>query len=236
MNIQEFKNLPKGTEKDQHFITDEFTRLTNEIPELKEFRDVVEKEVWGFGERAFLGMHKMIVESFDKPIKFLEIGVYKSQILVLYGILSRLLDKSIVIYGITPLDSSDGHIESDYRQDIIDLHDMYDIEQPLIIEGLSQDKEVITQSELISPFDIILIDGSHEYLDVVFDINTYSSMVAIGGYLIMDDSANDLEGAYWGAFWGIEKVTQATCEFFNGNKNWEYIGNVVHNKIFKRIS
>ena len=236
MDIETFKQISKNRESDQKHITKHFTELTDSIPILKQFRDLVEKEVYGFGERAFLSMHKMILDSFEKnDIKFLEIGVYKGQLLSLYRLLESICAKSIDVYGITPLDSSDGHIESDYLQNIHDLHDIFKLKYPIIIKGLSQDGIVIDIAGAISPFDVIVIDGSHQYEDVKSDLENYSKMVSVGGYLIMDDSANDLPGAYWGEFWGIAEVTKATVEFFINNSDWEYIGNVVHNKIYKRI-
>jgi hypothetical protein len=236
MNIEEFKKLPKDNQRDQKFITEAFTDLTNSIPELKEFRDLVEKEVYGFGERCFLGMHKMIVDSYDKKnIKALEIGVYKGQILAAWKIIGNLVDKNIDVFGVTPLDSTDGHIESDYLQNIKDLHNIFKLSDPDIIKGYSQDKEVLKLVDSEAPFDIIFIDGHHDYEMVKQDLENYSKMVSDGGYFVIDDCSNDLKGAYWGAFWGIDSVTKAVVEFFNGNNDFEYIGNVVHNKIYRKI-
>lgn len=244
MTIEEFKSFPKDSEYDQKFITALFTELTNSIPKLKEFRDKVEKEVWGFGERAFLSMYKMILESVDSeidilPKKCLEIGVYKGQILVAWKIISEIIGMYVDVYGITPLDSTDGHIESDYLNDIHRLHDYYGCEYPKIIKGQSQDPNIVSTAKKNMPYDVLFIDGHHGYEEVKEDLRNYPQMVKKGGYLIIDDSANYIKGTYWGAFWGIESVSKAVDELLppkTQNNDWEYIGNVVHNRIWRRIN
>jgi hypothetical protein len=237
MTLKEFKEQYSDTPEHHKKISDLFIEETNSIPKLKELRDFVESHVFGFGEREFYYMHKIIVESFEKKVlNFLEIGVFRGQTLALYRILEKLCDKKIIITGITPLDSTDGHWESDYLKDITLLHQTFNLKQPKIIEGLSTDQMIIDDCQKLK-LDILYIDGGHTKEVVHSDIINYSPLVVEGGYLIIDDSANNLHGCYNGRFWGIKDVSDTVDSLLppsKENKEWLYIGNIIHNRIWKR--
>lgn len=237
MTIQEFQNLPSSTESDQREITRLFLEEYNSTPEFVELRTFVEENAFGFGEKVFYPFHRMIVEASPAYISFLEIGVFRGQTLSLLRLLSRLCEKEIDIYGITPLDSTDGHWESDYKKDIEIIHDKFGLKQPNIIKGLSTDPSVIQCCGDIK-VDILYIDGGHTTEVVTSDIIHYAPLVKKGGYMIIDDSANNISGAYWGEFWGVQPVSNVVDHLLPPkaeNREWEYIGNVIHNRVWKRI-
>ncbi len=209
-------------------INETFTEKVNANKKLKEYRDWIEGNVFGFGERSFLWMWKLLLQDMIFP-DILEIGVFRGQILGLV----RLLSPDARITGITPLNSTGGHWESDYGADIKLLHDTFKLKQPQIIKGLSDDLEVIAAAAMNERYDIIYIDGGHTYNIARSDIYTYSSFVRVGGYLVIDDSANkyNLPEGY---FRGIEDVSRAVDELLP-NEYYTEIFNVVHNRIFKRI-
>ena len=60
--------------------------------------------------------------------------------------------------------------------------------------------------------NMIFIDGSHDYENVVFDILNYSKMLLTGGYLIMDDSSLYLDNSY-GKFKGHPDVIRKYIEY-----------------------
>jgi hypothetical protein len=208
---------------------DEMVRLVNDTMELKQYRDWIEAKIFGFGERSFLWMWKLIVQELPRDAKLLEIGVFRGQVLGLWRILAPDAD----ITGITPLDSSDGHWESDYAADIAYLHDTFKLEQPKIIKGLSTDIWAFTQADKNSPYDVIYIDGGHTYDVARHDVYHYSSMVKLGGYLVIDDCANKYNLPD-GMFKGIEPVSRAVDELLS-NEYYKEILSVVHNRVFKRI-
>lgn len=237
MTIQEFKNLPNQSESDQREITRLFLEEYNSAPEFVELRTFVEQNAFGFGEKVFYPFHRMIAEDSPDYISFLEIGVFRGQTLVLYRLLSSLCNKKLDIYGITPLNSTDGHWESDYKKDIEVIHDKFGLKQPNIIKGLSTDLDVIRCCGDMS-VDILYIDGGHTTEVVDSDIIHYSPLVKKGGYMIIDDSANNISGSYWGEFWGVQAVSDVVDSMLPPNTEnceWEYVGNVLHNRAWERI-
>ena len=133
----------KDTPESHQAIHNELVRLTNEQPKLKELRDWVEACIFGFGERSFYWMFKLLTDRLPENMTFLEIGVFRGQTLALI----RTLKPKSKIYGITPLDSTGDHWESNYEEDIAKLHGVWGLEQPNIIKGLSTDLEIMRQVE-----------------------------------------------------------------------------------------
>jgi hypothetical protein len=205
---------------------DEMVRLVNDTMELKEYRDWIEAKIFGFGERSFLWMWKLILQELPPDAKLLEIGVFRGQVLGLW----RMLAPDADIAGITPLDSSDGHWESDYAADIKYLHETFKLPQPRIVKGLSTDDFV---KEQIGMYDVIYIDGGHTYEVARHDVYYFSSHVKLGGYLVIDDCANRYRLPD-GMFKGIEPVSRAVDELLP-NGYYKEVLSVVHNRIFKRI-
>ena len=231
MSLQDF-NWRDDMETHQR-INETFIELVNADPELKAFRDFVEGnndtpvKIFGFGERSFLWMWKLLVDEMPPDFKFLEIGVFRGQVLALI----RILSKTASIAGITPLDSTGGHWDSDYEADIKLLHETFKLSQPDIIKGLSTDPDIIEKAK--GTYDIIYIDGGHEYEVAKSDIINYSPFVKVGGYLVIDDCANKYDLPY-GYFRGIESVSRAVDQHLP-NEQFKEIFSVVHNRIFQRV-
>jgi hypothetical protein len=218
-------------------INEKFISLVNADPELKAFRDFVEGQndtpvkIFGFGERSFIWMWKLLVDEMPEDFSFLEIGVFRGQILALVRMLSERADKLPNIVGITPLDSTGGHWESNYESDINFLHAYFKLTQPAIIKGLSTNDDIVKEAGKQS-YDIIYIDGGHEYETVKADIKNYSPMVKPGGYLVIDDCCHRYSLPY-GYFRGIESVSRAVDEVLP-NERFKELFSVVHNRVFKR--
>lgn len=225
--LTQVQSLWQDTPEVHKRINDTFTTKVNETPHLKEYRDWIETKIFGFGERSFLWMWKLLIDDIPNP-NFLEIGVFRGQILGLI----RLLSPKAKITGITPLDSSDGHWESDYAADIKLLHETFGLAQPRIIKGLSTDKAVIEEASKES-YDIIYVDGGHSYECARHDVYTYSSFVKVGGYLVIDDCSHKYKLPD-GYFKGIAPVSKAVDELLP-NDYYKEIINVMHNRIFRRI-
>lgn len=209
-------------------INDSFTENVNKDEKLKAYRDWIESKIFGFGERSFIWMWKLICQELPKDFSFLEIGVFRGQIL---GAV-RMLAPKAKITGITPLTSEGGHWESDYAADIKLLHDTFKLKQPEIIKGLSTDESIIAEAGK-QLYDVIYIDGGHSYPVAHSDIFRYSSFVKVGGYLVIDDCAHkyNLPEGY---FKGIDDVSKAVDELLP-NAYYEELFNVVHNRVFRRI-
>lgn len=202
-----------------------YCQKTNEVPELKALRDFVEQKAFGFGERSFYWMWKLIVDELPDHFSLLEIGVFRGQTLALVQMLAQLAGKTCSVYGVTPLDTTDGHWESDYKSDIHFLHNYFALNQPTIIEGLSTEPEIIEAVKVLKSFDVVYIDGGHTYDVAKSDIIEYAPLAK--QYLVIDDCCNDLDIPF-GMFPGIQSVTDAVRDTIETPHSY----NVVHNKVW----
>ena len=202
-----------------------YCQKTNEVPELKALRDFVEQKAFGFGERSFYWMWKLIVDELPNHFSLLEIGVFRGQTLALVQMLAQLAGKTCSVYGVTPLDTTDGHWESDYKSDIHFLHNYFALNQPTIIEGLSTEPEIIEAVKVLKSFDVVYIDGGHTYDVAKSDIIEYAPLAK--QYLVIDDCCNDLDIPF-GMFPGIQSVTDAVRDTIETPHSYS----VVHNKVW----
>ena len=202
-----------------------YCQKTNEVPKLKALRDFVEQKAFGFGERSFYWMWKLIVDELPDHFSLLEIGVFRGQTLALVQMLAQLAGKTCSVYGVTPLDTTDGHWESDYKSDIHFLHNYFALNQPTIIEGLSTEPEIIESVKVLKSFDVVYIDGGHTYDVAKSDIINYAPLAK--QYLVIDDCCNDLDIPF-GMFPGIQSVTDAVIDTIETPHSYS----VVHNKVW----
>ncbi len=79
MSLTNVKHTYTDTEQWNTYIHDKFCEEVNKNAELKELRDFVEQNAFGFGERSFYWMWKLIVDEMPKEFTFLEIGDLKAQ-------------------------------------------------------------------------------------------------------------------------------------------------------------
>jgi predicted O-methyltransferase YrrM len=209
-------------------INEAFTDAVNQTPKLKEYRDWIESNIFGFGERSFIWLWNLLSKEHPKGMDFLEIGVFRGQSLAAI----KLCNKKNRVTGITPMDATGGHWESNYENDIRLLHEVFALKQPQIIKGLSTDAEVMEQAAKNS-YDVIYIDGGHTYEVAKHDVQIFSSFVRIGGYLVIDDCANNYPMPE-GYFKGIEPVSRAVDELLP-NDYYQEVLSVVHIRVFKRV-
>lgn len=210
-------------------INERFTILMNGIPALTEHRQWVRANIFGFGEDSFHWMWKLICDEMPKNFSFLEVGVFRAQIVSLI----KLLRADAKVFGITPMDNSGGMWDSDYEADIRRIHDEFKLPQPTIFKGRSDSPEIIGKA-IISDYDIVYIDGDHSFEGAYADLFNYAPLVKQGGYLVIDDACNDMKMP-WGYFQGIIDVTTATLDYMKeSGDNWEFVTNVVHLRVYKR--
>lgn len=227
-NISELQTAWKDTPESHKAIHNLFCEKVNETSSLKALRDWIEVSIFGFGERSFYWMWKLIIQELPEDLKFLEIGVFRGQTLALI----QTLQPKAKIYGVTPLDSTDGHWESDYEGDIKHLHKTFKLKQPNIIKGLSTDIETVIEVDKTGKYDVVYIDGGHSYDVVKSDLLHYTKQVKQGGYLVIDDCCNKYQIPN-GMFPGIETVSKAVDEWYP-NERFTELFSVVHIRVFKR--
>lgn len=228
------------TEEYAKDLRDRFTDLVNADPELRQHRDYIERHAYGMGERCFHWMWHLIVDAMPQNFSFLEVGVYKGQVLSLVRLLADRVGKKAQITGVTMLSSFAGvtgnfplYPDEDYKKYIADLHDRFGLEQPALIVGDSTDEDVLDEVRELAPFDCVYIDGCHEYKYVVADLVNYAGMMlAKGGLLIVDDCSTYLHQPF-GFFQGIEDVSRAVRTVIEPYPEWEHLLAVVHNRIWR---
>jgi hypothetical protein len=145
----------------------------------------------GFGEDAFHTMWWRLFRQF-RPKSFLEIGVYQGQVISLIALLSQQEGIDCKITGISPF-TSVGDSVSKYRRDL-DYHfdtlshfEHFRLIKPNLVQAYSTDEKAL---EVIAShkWDMIYIDGNHDYEIVAKDWDACSKAVNIGGLVILDDS------------------------------------------------
>ena len=255
--FQELVRSYRNTYECHEQIWTRFHLRVNEFEYLKKHRDFIEDHAYGFGDRAFHYLWKLLVDQMSARFSFLEIGVFKGQILSLIQLLSSQMGKQPRIHGITPLsDAGDkysrypqanylAHIEHVFREFGLSLDSLR------LICGLSTDYHVKHEASALAPFDIVYIDGCHDYGVVVDDINTYGSLVQRGGFLVMDDASCYLclpnnykvvgrhvtepeHPVYEASFKGHEDVSRAVCKVLESNSDFVHLFACGHNRVWLR--
>jgi len=226
-----------NTEECHRDIVDTFTKLVDDTPALKAHRDYVQAHKLGFGERAFHWMWKLIVDLMPSKFRFLEIGVFKGQIVSLVGLLAKETGRNAQITGIGDFEQfaqgsrKDRPYSKHNEKDTLDLCVQFDVptDNITLIKGDSTTAEIHKRMNR-RRFEVIYIDGNHTYDYVVSDIRFYSKLLVPGGLLVIDDSACSLKQP-WGYFQGIQDVSRAVDDEL---KDWDNILTVMHNRVFRK--
>lgn len=224
----------------QKELCEDWYNKVNQVPQLKALRDFVEENQFGHGERPFYWMWYVLAQEMPIKFSFCEVGVYKSQTLVMMDLIAQMQSKTVLRVGISPLTSEGGHPESDYEADIKTLHDFSEVPMDLhLIKGRSQDPVVMIEAKMASGrgYDMIYIDGNHSTEVVTADILNYLPMLKVGGFLIMDDCCNgwDLPQGY---FSGISSVSDAVNSLLpptTESEDVEFLFNCCHVRVYRKL-
>lgn len=208
---------------------------------IKRHRGFFQKEQRGFGEDAFHAMWFSLFLEF-KPLRCLEIGVYRGQVVSLWGLLSRRLSIECEIYALSPFEPVGDTVGSyrddvDYEADVKANLQRFNLSNVTLVKALSHSKE---GQEFItaSSWDLVYVDGSHEYDTVRADCTNSIKALRKGGLLVMDDAA--LYRPYTpfpGTFAGHPGPSEVAEELISGSiQEWQvaYLGHVGHNLIFQK--
>ena len=160
--------------------------------ELRRHREYFSRNGRGFGEDAFHTLWFLIFREFQ-PKSFLEIGVFRGQSLSLTALLARQFKLDCFMQGISPF-SMAGDAVSKYRRDVDYYHDTlknfayFTLPVPSLLKAYSTDPEAAT---LIASrtWDIIYIDGCHDYEVARQDWDICAKNLASGGLIILDDAS-----------------------------------------------
>jgi len=145
----------------------------------------------GFGEDAFHVMWWRLFCRF-KPQSFLEIGVYRGQVISLLALLAKLEDAPCPVTGISPF-SPVGDSVSKYRSDLNYFQDTlenfrhFGLAEPVLLQAYSTDPSAVALIRSRN-WDMIYIDGNHDYEIVSKDWRICAESIKPGGLIVLDDS------------------------------------------------
>ena len=163
------------------------------LPEaLRRHRDYFSRDGRGFGEDAFHTLWFLLFREF-RPSSFLEIGVFRGQSLSLAALLAREFKLDCFVQGVSPF-SLAGDAVSKYRRDVDYYSDTgknfshFSLPAPSLLKAYSTDPEAVT---LIASraWDIIYIDGCHDYEVARQDWDLCAKNLASGGLIVLDDAS-----------------------------------------------
>jgi len=224
--------------KDIYF---EFLKKYNEDDFLINHRTYIESNGLGFGEKPFHSLWNEIIKLQKNNFKFLEIGVYKGQILSLVKLLSDRYDKSVKYVGVTPLNNSGDKFSNydniNYSVIIESLFNHFNLKFNLnenIINGSSTSEDIKNKIREYNNFGLIYIDGCHDYDCVVSVILLIKEITKQNSIVVLDDSSCYKEIPE-NNFKGHIDVCNAIKDYLENDSNFIEILCVGHNRVFKRI-
>jgi hypothetical protein len=166
-------------------------KLPAEVREHRAYFHNVPGKRRGFGENAFHTMWYLLLQEF-RPRNFLEIGVFRGQVISLAAVWARLQALPCDIWGISPF-SGAGDASSKYRQDLdyyLDTLQNFEhlrLPRPNLVRASSIDPEALRAIESRT-WDMIYIDGNHDYEVVRKDWENCARHTRRGGIIVLDDS------------------------------------------------
>jgi len=164
--------------------------------EVREHRSYFRINRRGFGEDAFHAMWFLLFREF-RPENFLEIGIYRGQVISLASLLMRHFGINGEVVGISPFSSAGDavskYMEIDYEHDTHLNFAHFRLPTPTLLKSYSSSVEA---RALIDGrcWDLIYIDGCHDYEVAHQDWVACSRAIKRGGIIVLDDAS--LETGY----------------------------------------
>jgi hypothetical protein len=181
--------VPDETDRYRYFVWYFDTQLPQHV---RDHRLYFARKNRGFGEDAFHAMWwKLFMEL--HPIRALELGVYRGQILSLWELMSRELGLPVEAWGVSPLinlgDTVSQYLDiADYQLDVDSHFRKFGLGEAKLFRGKSQDATSVAFIKS-QKWDLIYIDGSHDFEEVVQDLELSKGCLERGGYLVLDDAS-----------------------------------------------
>jgi len=204
---------------------------------VQEHRNYFKLENRGFGEDAFHAMWYLLLREF-RPANCLEIGIYRGQVVSLWRLLADLIDFPCCVNGISPFTSAGDHVSTylndiDYKADTIKNHEVFGLTPPNLLNAFSTDDEALALIQSRA-WNLIYIDGNHDYEVAMADYEVCKNNLAEGGLLVMDDSSlyTDYKPPMF-SFAGHLGPSRVVLE--RAMQELRFLGAVGHNNIFCKV-
>lgn len=238
-DIENKESWSSSLQNPTSFYLDAFRYFYFNLPgEVRSQKKYFRKESRGFGENTFHTMWYLLYEKY-KFSKFLEIGVYRGQILHLIGLIAKLKKTTVDLYGISPFDNSGDsqsrYLKLDYQQDVLNHFHKFSLKEPTLLKSFSTDEIAL---ELISSqeWDCIYIDGSHDLEIVEQDWKICKKHVTLGGIIVLDDASlyTNYNPPFF-AFKGHPGPSKIGDRVASKESDFVEILRVGHNRVFERV-
>ena len=233
-SLSDLKHNLKGRNEQYDYFHHFFWNLSPNW--LKEHRKYFSQNMRGFGEDSFHAMWYFIFNEF-KPKKILEIGVYRGQTITLFSLLSKKYSYVSEIHGISPFTSAGDKVsvylkELDYENDVMANFKHFKLPMPILHRGFSNDAIMVKVIES-KQWDLIYIDGNHDYEVAKHDFNICAKNIKKGGLIVLDDASLNTE--YKPSFYSTAGHPGPSIVASEIDLNsFEEIISVGHNRIFKK--
>ena len=205
-------------------------------PELREHRRYFKQGMRGFGEDALHAMWALVLREFT-PGLALEIGVYRGQVLSLWGLIAKLNRFQCEVHGISPFSAVGDEVsryvaDIDYYEDTLSSSRRFGLPDPQLLRAYSTEPVAI---EYIKSrrWNLAYIDGNHDFEVAIADYEVCRDALADKGILVMDDSS--LYTSYRPAtfsFAGHPGPSRIVSE--TAMRELKFLGGVGHNNVFQK--
>lgn len=206
--------------------------------QVREHRKYFSKNGRGFGEDAFHAMWWMLLQEYQ-PKLVLEIGVYRGQVTSLMGLIAKMSQYPCEVHGISPFSPAADAISSylkdiDYLEDTLSSNRRFGLPDPCFLVAFSTDEKAIEHIRS-KEWNLIYIDGNHDYEVALSDYETCRDALTEGGLLVMDDSSlyTDYVPPKF-AFAGHPGPSRVVQE--HAFKELRFLGGVGHNNVFMKVT
>ena len=222
---------------DRNLLHKYYHRLYYRLPaEIRQHRVYFSRQQRGFGENAFTAMWYVLLKEF-RPRKLLEIGIYRGQVISLWGLLARQFGLDMEIHAVSPFSAvADPHSHYpssvNYYDDTIHNLRHFGLDLPHFHRGLSTDPEIAAMIGTTC-WDLAYIDGNHEYETAKADFAVCAAQMKTGGLIVLDDASlfTNFVPKKW-SFKGHEGPSRLAREL--DSSKFEEILAVGHNRVFRR--
>ena len=142
-----------------------------------------------------------------------------------------------ILHGISPFTPAGDKVsvylrDIDYLTDTLEHHRHFGLQAPTLIRALSTDPDAVEYIRT-GRWDLIYIDGNHDYDVALADYQICRDSLADGGLLVMDDSSlyTDYQPPLF-SFAGHPGPSRVVQEL--AMKELNFIGAVGHNNVFMK--